>query len=96
MKAKQLKKIHPDWWSKTFAGALLGLSFSVAVGCCIALLGFSTIDRGLAAQLGMWAVPWIWCPLFFLAFFFHRGWHVLVVYSVLNLLAYGCFFWFRG
>jgi len=32
------QKLQPDWWTKTFVGAVLGLSFAMAMGAIILLI----------------------------------------------------------
>lgn len=95
MKVKNQVKIRADWWSKTLAGAVLGLVIAIEVGALVAQ-GFTNIDRALAPQLGMWAIAWSWCPLFFLAYFIPRGWQALTIYAVTAVLAYSCILWLRG
>lgn len=70
MKAKIQSPIQPDWWSKTFAGGVLGLSLSIAVGNLVVLLGRPYVAMDLLVQLGMWSVPWVWMPIMFASYFF--------------------------
>ncbi len=95
MKMLSAQKIQPDWWSKTFVGLFLGLSFAFACSALITMWGIEHIERGVAPQLGMWSIPWIWCPLFFIAYFIPRGWQAFVLYLVLNVIAYSLVFWLR-
>lgn len=90
------QKIQADWWSKTFAGAVLGLSLAVGVAALITVWALQNLDRALAPQIGMWSVPWLWLPLFFIAYFIPKGWQSIVIYSVLNFIAYGLVFVVRG
>ncbi len=71
MKAKIQSPIQPDWWSKTFAGGVLGLSLSIAVGNLVVLLGRPYVAMDLLVQLGMWSVPWVWMPIMFASYFFY-------------------------
>ncbi|AXY55972.1 hypothetical protein CDG60_04890 [Acinetobacter chinensis] len=96
MKALTQQKIQPDWWSKTFAGALLGLSFAFACSALITMWGLNHIEKGIAPQLGMWSIPWIWLPLFFVAYYIPRGWQAILIFLLLNVIAYSLVFWLRG
>lgn len=96
MSKKNRYKIRPDWFSKTFAGLVLGLTFSMALGVLLCMLGEGHIDRMLLPQMGMWLVPWLWMPLFFAAYFFPKGWQVLLCYLTLNAVAYGLVFLVRA
>lgn len=96
MKMKNLAKIQADWWSKTFAGLLLGLVLAIAIGVLVVLFSIAYLDRALAPQLGMWTIAWAWCPLFFLAYFIPKGWQAIVLYSLVIAIAYGTIFWLRG
>lgn len=87
------QKIQPDWWTKSFAGAVLGLSLAFALAALITMWGLQSEHRGLAPQLGMWSIPWIWLPLFFVALvttlfrgLFYSTW--LAVYC--NLYVFQC------
>ena len=96
MKFLTQQKIQADWWSKTFAGAILGLSLAVGCASLITLWGLSNLDKALAPQVGMWSVPWLWLPLFFIAYFIPKGWQSILMYSVLNAVVYGLIFSLRG
>ena len=90
------QKLQPDWWTKTFVGAVLGLSFSMAMGAIILLLSKSNADTSIAPQLGMWSIPWIWLCVFFIAYFIPKGWQSFLIYSIANILAYALLFWIRA
>ena len=90
------QKIQPDWWTKSFAGAVLGLSLAFALAALITMWGLQSEYRSLAPQLGMWSIPWIWLPLFFVAYFIPRGWQSIVIYLFFNIVAYTLVFWLRG
>ncbi len=89
------QKIQPDWWMKSFAGAVLGLSLAFALAALITMWGLQSEYRSLAPQLGMWSIPWIWLPLFFVAYFIPRGWQSIVIYLFFNVVAYTLVFWLR-
>ncbi|RYY79227.1 MAG: hypothetical protein EOO69_07370 [Moraxellaceae bacterium] len=96
MNIKNKQKIQPDWYSKTFAGLVLGLMLAIASSVLLIQLLLPYADRAVVPQLGMWSIPWVWLPLFFLAYFIPRGWQAMVIYSVANVLAYSCVFLLRG
>ena len=96
MKFLMQQKIQADWWSKSFAGWILGLSLSIACASFITLCGMNYLDKALAPQVGMWSVPWLYLPLVFIAYFIPRGWQAVVIYSVLNAIAYGILLGMRG
>lgn len=90
------QKIQADWWSKSFAGWVLGLSLSIAGASFITIWGLQHLDKALALQLGMWSVPWLYLPLVFIAYFIPKGWQAVLIYSVLNCIAYGILLALRG
>ncbi len=96
MKINNKQKIQPDWWAKTFAGLFLGLSFAVAMGAVLMQLTLPAMDRAMVPQIGMWLIPWVWLPVFFLAYIIPKGWQALLIYSVANVLVYGCVLALRG
>jgi len=96
MKAKIQSLIQTDWWSKTFAGGVLGLSLSIAIGNLVVLLGRPYVAMDLLVQLGMWSVPWVWMPIMFASYFFTTGQKALIYLSIANALAYSCIFVLRG
>ena len=90
------QKIQADWWSKSFAGWILGLSLAIAGASFITLWGLQHLDKALAPQVGMWSVPWLYLPLVFIAYFIPKGWQAILIYSVLNGIAYGILLVLRG
>ena len=96
MKFLTQQKIQADWWSKSFAGAILGLSLAVGCASLITHWALSNLDKALAPQVGMWSVPWLWLPFFCIAYFIPKGWQSLLIYSVLNAVVYGLIFSIRG
>ncbi|WP_151821879.1 hypothetical protein [Acinetobacter oleivorans] len=96
MKAKIQSPIQPDWWSKTFAGGVLGLSLSIAIGNLIVLLGQPYVAMDLLVQVGMWSVPWFWMPIMFASYFFTTGRKALIYLLIANALAHSCIFVLRG
>ena len=59
-------------------------------------VGLQSEHRGLASQLGMWSIPWIWHTTFSWPIFIPRGWQSIVILSVFNVVAYTFVFWLRG
>ncbi|MDM1247727.1 hypothetical protein ACFODO_16610 [Acinetobacter sichuanensis] len=96
MKNKIEKTIQPDWWSKSFAGAIFGLSLAIALGNLIVVIGKHFIAMDLLVQLAMWSIPWLWMPLLFISFLFHTGKAAIFYMAAANLLAYACLFLLRG
>ena len=96
MKFLMQKKIQADWWSKSFAGWVLGSSLTIACASFITLWGLNHLEKTLAPQIGMWSVPWLYLPLVFIAYFIPKGWQAVVIYSVLNAIAYGILLSMRG
>ena len=96
MKAQNKQKIQPDWWTKTFAGLFLGFSFAAMMGCIVFLLSLPHVDRMLSPQLGMWTIPWVWMPMFFLAYIIPKGWQSVLIFSVANVIAFVCLFLIRA
>lgn len=96
MKYLNQQKIQADWWSKSFAGWILGLSLAIACASFITLWGLHHLEKALAPQVGMWSVPWLYLPLVFIAYFIPKGWQAVVIYSVLNVIAYVILLSMRG
>lgn len=90
------QKIQPDWWTKTFVGLFLGLSFAVAMGALVFLLTLPHIERSISGQLAMWTVSWVWLFVFFIAYFIPKGWQSFLIFSIANIAAYVLTFWLRG
>ena len=90
------QKIQADWWSKSFAGWILGLAFALACASFITMWGLDHLDKALAPQIGMWSLPWLYLPLVLIAYFIPKGWQAIVIYSVLNAIAYGILLAIRG
>ena len=90
------QKIQADWWSKSFAGWILGLSLAIACASFITMWGLNHLEKTLAPQIGMWSVPCLYLPLVFIAYFIPKGWQAVVIYSVLNAIAYSILLSMRG
>ena len=96
MKSFIHQKIQADWWTKSFAGFVLGFILSLLCASIITIFAFKTLSPGLAPQFGMWSIPWIWLPLCFIAFFIPKGWQAIAIYSSLIVLAYAILCGLRG
>ncbi len=89
------QKIQRDLWGRGGGGGVVGLSLAFALAALITMWGLQSEYRSLAPQLGMWSIPWIWLPLFFVAYFIPRGWQSIVIYLFFYVLAYTLVFCLR-
>lgn len=92
--AKQ--KLRPDWWSKTFAGGVLGLSLALALSGLFAWVGPGGITAPNKVQFNMWIIAPLWTLIFSFSYLFTTGRRALLWLLLANLLAYGLLFWVRG
>lgn len=84
----QTKAIEPCWLSKTFAGAILGITLALALSGLFAWLGPGGIAAADKVQFNMWLIPPLWLTLFSFVYMFPNGksaWRWLLL---ANLLAY--------
>lgn len=86
------KKISPDWWAKTFAGGVLGLSLAFALAGLFAWHGPGGITAPNKAQAVMWSVAWLWMPVFSLVYLFRTGAQAMLCLAAANVVAYGLWF----
>ncbi len=96
MKTDRKAIIQQDWWSKTFAGGVLGLSLSMAIGSLVVILGKPYIVQDLLVQMGMWSIAWTWLPIMFTSYFIKNGKLALLILGAANVFAYLLLFWLRG
>lgn len=89
------QKIQADWWSKSFAGFVLGFILSLLFASIITLWAMQHLHPSLAPQLGMWSIAWTWLPLCFIAFFIPKGWQSILIFVILNVMAFGVLSWMR-
>lgn len=96
MSTKIQNPIQPDWWVKSILGAVLSLMLAIGLANVWVVLALGRIEQNTLVQIGMWSVVLLWLPLFFLCFYFIRGWHMLVVMLISNACIYSLIFWLRG
>lgn len=88
--------IAADWWSKTLAGAVLGLTLAFALAGLLAWWGPDGIAARDKTQAVMWSIAWFWLPVFALVYCFRSGARALLWLGAANVLAYGLLWWARG
>jgi len=71
--ADKTQKIQPDWWRKTFAGAVFGLAFAYGLVGIFAWAGPGGIGAADKVQFNMWMVALIWLTVFSLTYLFRTG-----------------------
>ncbi|MPW44229.1 hypothetical protein [Acinetobacter guerrae] len=92
---KDKSQIQADWWIKSFTGAVLGLSLSIALGNLIVVLGQPFIAMDVLAQIGMWSIAWLWMSILFASFFIKTGKLAFIIFLFANFIAYFLLFWLR-
>jgi hypothetical protein len=83
------KKISPDWWTKTLAGAVLGLSLAFALAGLLAWHGPGGVEAPNKTQAVMWSIAWFWMPVFSLVYLFRTGLQAVLCLAAANVVAYG-------
>ncbi|WP_428718235.1 hypothetical protein [Undibacterium curvum] len=71
VKPQKKPAIHPDWWSKTLAGAVLALTLAFAVCGLFAWWGPGGISAPNKVQFVMWMITPLWLVIFSLVYLFH-------------------------
>jgi hypothetical protein len=89
------EKIQPHWWTKTFAGAVLGLTLAYAIVVIFAWYGPGGIDAPVKVQFNMWLITPIWLTVLSLTYLFKTGVKAMLYLAVINLLFYSLFFTLR-
>ena len=90
------EKIQPHWWSKTVAGAVLGLALAYALVIIFAWYGPGGIDAPIKVQFNMWIISPIWLLIFSLTYLFKTGIKAFMYLGATNLVFYSLFFILRG
>ncbi|WKT60277.1 hypothetical protein Q2E61_15400 [Microbulbifer thermotolerans] len=88
-------KIQPDWWSKSFAGAVLGLTLALALAGLFAWVGPGGLYAPDKRQFVMWMIAPLWVTVFSLVYLIPTGKRALLILGGLNLLAFGLLFLVR-
>ncbi|SFF51664.1 hypothetical protein SAMN05518865_101114 [Duganella sp. CF458] len=88
--------IRPDWWSKTFAGAVLGGALALALAGLFAWAGPGGIGAGEKAQVVMWSIAPLWMTVFALVYLFRTGLRAGLWLGGANVLAYSLLFYVRS
>ncbi|MFT4047568.1 MAG: hypothetical protein QM661_12860 [Solimonas sp.] len=83
------QRLQPDWWRKTFAGAVLGLTLAFALGGLFAWLGPGGIAAPDKAQFVMWMIAPLWGLCFALVYLFRSGARALLWLGLANAAAWG-------
>lgn len=96
MAGKVEHALRPDWWSKSLAGAIAGLTLAFALGGLIAWLVPDGLDAPDIAQFAMWIVTPIWLTVFAFTYLFRTGLRAWLWLGGANVLAYAALFVARG
>jgi len=87
LRGRQSARIRPDWWSKTLAGVVLGLTLAFA-GSGLFLLLTPELEGSVQAQLAMWLVMPLWMLVFSMCYFFRSGLHAWLCLGLANLMCW--------
>jgi uncharacterized membrane protein (GlpM family) len=88
--------IRPDWWSKTFAGAVLGAALALALAGLFAWAGPGGIGAREKAQFGMWSIAPLWMLVFSTVYLFRSGLRAVLWLGGANVAAYSLLFYVRS
>ncbi|GAC17862.1 hypothetical protein [Paraglaciecola arctica] len=89
------QKIKPHWWLKTFAGAILGFTFSYAIVAIFAWFGSGGIGATAKIQFNMWMISPIWLLVLSFSYLFKTGVKAIIYLLSFNIIAYSVFFFLR-
>ena len=84
--------IQADWWTKTCAGAILGLTLALALSGLFAWFGPGGLAAPQKVQFVMWIIAPIWMLIFSLVYLFRTGLRALLWLAGINLIAYAILF----
>ncbi|WP_426339502.1 hypothetical protein ACN9MZ_24795 [Pseudoduganella sp. S-14] len=88
--------IRPDWWSKTFAGAVLGATLALALAGLFAWAGPGGIHAREKAQFVMWIMAPLWMAVFSTVYLFRSGLRAVLWLGGANVAAYSLLFYVRS
>jgi hypothetical protein len=78
--------IRRDWWAKSLAGALLGLTLALAVGGMF--MRYVDGPAMITSQIAMWVVPPVWMAVLSFCFLFRSGLRAWLWLLAANALAW--------
>jgi hypothetical protein len=94
IKKKQI--LRTDWWSKTFAGAVLGLGLSLALCGLFAWAGPGGIAAAGKVQFVMWMIAPVWMLIFSFTYLISTGVRAIQYLLAANVSAYALLFFIRA
>lgn len=80
--------IQADWWTKTLAGAILGLTLALALSGLFAWFGPGGLVAPQKSQVVMWLITPLWMVIFSFVYLFRTGLRALLWLTGANLIAY--------
>ena len=89
------EKIQPHWWSKSFAGFILGLTLAYAIVALFAWYGPGGIDAPVKVQFNMWLISPIWLLILSFTYLFKTGKKAFFYLGSANILLYSIFLFLR-
>ncbi|WP_133468620.1 hypothetical protein [Paraglaciecola marina] len=85
------QKIQPHWWSKTFAGVILGLTLSYGLVAIFAWFGPGGLEAVAKNQFNMWMISPFWMLVISFTYLFKTGFKAILYLTLANILIYGVF-----
>jgi len=82
--------IQRDWWSKTFAGLLLGFTLAVAISGIFVKTN-ATMAFSIRGQLAKWMMARIWLSTLSGVYLFQSGKKAWLWLCLTNLVAFGVY-----
>ncbi|WP_440053706.1 hypothetical protein ACSLBF_12460 [Pseudoalteromonas sp. T1lg65] len=89
------QKISSDWWSKTFAGTVLGLCLSFGIVGLFAWISTDGLTQAISnerllwkTQFNMWLVTPVWLLILSFVYLFRTGKQAVAWLTVSNLVIY--------